>query len=264
VERACQLVCLRLASADHTSSLGAFSTIPIWVLAILGVPARERDVYAYLAVWRQVGFYLGISPSILRDGFSTPARADKFLASSIIHHFTPISGDATLTAPTLPILRALANRPPTHTSFEYNCALARHLIGPGLADHLHIPPTSLRTAVRMHAALALQALPVRFGRVWSRAGWHAARRFYVREALVVVVQTNLGMRRTAFRPREPDGVDLNPDVLKRERVLGNPAGASRVYRAMYTSFAEMAAVMAFGAGAMLWLSYMLVQVLVRW
>ncbi|KAI0031601.1 hypothetical protein K488DRAFT_9880, partial [Vararia minispora EC-137] len=186
---------------DMSGTLAAFSTVPIWSLAILGVPATEREAYAYLAVWRQIGFYLGVSPAILRAHFTSPYRADKFLASAIIHLFTPVAGDMTLAAPTLPILRALANRSPTYTSFEYNCAIARYLIGPELADYLHIPPTSTTMALRLRTVIALQALPVYFGRIYPRQGWHAARHFYIHEALVAVTQANLGMRRTMFRPR---------------------------------------------------------------
>ena len=191
---------------------------------------------AYLAVWRQVGFYMGVSPDILRRHFITLERADKFLLSAAIHLFSPRPGYQHLVPPTLPILRSLADRPHTRTSYQYNCALARHLIGPTLSDHLRIPETTRTTYLQMRFSLGIQALPCLFARIYPRRGWLIARRAALREALVAVVEgSGLGLRRTAFRPRHPGASDLDPQVCERERIdvkAGTGAAIVRSFRAV--------------------------------
>jgi len=118
-------------------------------------------------------------------------------------------------------------------------------------------------AIRLQFLIAMQALPIRFGRWYPREGWHVDRRWYVREALVAVVQAHLGMRRTSFRPRKAGAVDLDPKVHESERIQGNTTGKYAIYRVMYTVLAEMTFVLIVGIVAMLWVSWILGVSLIR-
>ncbi|VDB87859.1 unnamed protein product [Peniophora sp. CBMAI 1063] len=244
---------------DMSGTLAAFSTVPIWCLERLGFNIPYASKSAYLAVWRQVGFYMGISPDILRSHFMTPAQADKFPPSVVIHLFSPHPELQHLVPPTLPILRALADRPHTRTSYQYNCALARHLIGPTLSDHLSIPRTTLPVYLRMRLSLAVQALPCHFARVYPRRGWLLARRAALREALVAVVEgSGLGMRRTAFRPRQPGASDLDPGVREQERIeakMGTGAAIVRSFRAVWVEMAAVLVIAGLLVSSVLWRLY---------
>ena len=140
-------------------SLAAFSTIPIWCLHRLHVHPQDVQVRAYLALWRHVGFYLGVDTSILQRHFSSPGTAGKFIATTAMHLFSSDHPSEAADAPTVPILYTASNRAPMYNTFEYNCALTRHLLGPSLSDRVGLPPTSLRMSVRLHAALLLQYAP---------------------------------------------------------------------------------------------------------
>ncbi|THH20319.1 hypothetical protein EW146_g1009 [Bondarzewia mesenterica] len=221
---------------DMSATLAAFSTIPLWCLSRFHLPPSSEQARAYLALWRHVGYYMGVSPAILRRYFATSFTADKFIASTAIHLFSPDLTEnfaPTLTPPTLPILRAMSNRPLLRTTFAYNCALARHLLGSDLSSHLGIPMTSFCTLIMMHVSLFIQCIPVLFARYYPRRGWVDKRRGVVNEGLVRVVRWNIGMRRTAYRPRsgysgeevEDDGGKLGEGVIEAESVVPDPDGA---------------------------------------
>ncbi|TFY82912.1 hypothetical protein EWM64_g1096 [Hericium alpestre] len=190
---------------------------------------------AYLALWRHIGFYLGVSPAILRRYFCSPSTADKFLASTAVHLFSVSPSETALTPPTLPILRATSNRPPLRTTFAYNCALASFLLGPELSSHLGIPPTDLVSHVKLQLVLIGQRIPVYFARYYPRKGWVRKRRAMVKEGLVRMTRWNMGMRRTTFRPRTEStvgrggerqrGGDIGDGVEEAEKVIPDPEGA---------------------------------------
>ncbi|KAJ7573888.1 hypothetical protein C8J56DRAFT_803728, partial [Mycena floridula] len=51
------------------SSLASFSTIPLWALSRLGITSDRKSLNAFIALWRHVGFYLGVDPAILSQYF---------------------------------------------------------------------------------------------------------------------------------------------------------------------------------------------------
>ena len=167
-------------------------------------------------MWRYVGFYLGISPTILTRYFSTISTADKFLASTVIDLFSEDEPLNISLMPTIPILKAVSNRPPTNTSFEYNCAVTRYLLGPELAAHLGIPPTSFQTSLLVHATILFYQLPLWFALWYPRKGWAVKRREVLSEIMARSVRWNLGMRRPHFRPRtdvsDTSGLGLGGDL----------------------------------------------------
>ncbi|OBZ78280.1 hypothetical protein A0H81_02676 [Grifola frondosa] len=231
---------------EMSATLASFSTVPIWCLNRLQMPPTATSASAYLSLWKHVGFYLGVSPDILRRYFSNLHTADKFLASMALHLFSTDDDPITVAAyaPTIPILRATANRPPAYMSFEDNCALTRHLLGPALASHLGIQPTALRARIWMHASLLIQRMPQWFSTWYPRRGWIRKRREVLREGIARSLRWNLGMRRTSFRPRTDLGVCMSAashsaddvggalavGVKEAEGVLPDPAGAKVLVR----------------------------------
>ncbi|KAJ8468478.1 hypothetical protein ONZ51_g9608 [Trametes cubensis] len=275
-----------ISQEDMAATLAAFSTIPIWCLHRLNLPPSPAQASAYLALWRHVGFYLGVSPSILLRYFSNTGTTDKFLATAALHLFsddtcgpginnnisptlspsTPNRTAMSLRRPTIPILVAVSNRPPLNTSLEYNIALTTHLLGPSLSARLGLPPTSLRTRLRVHAFLFMQRLPHYFAQLYQRKGWHEKRRALYREGLARSVWWNLGRRQTTFRPRtavedggrQSDraiGGELPSRVTDEESVNLDPARAqvltkmwSEVWREMIVvsvTFATFAALLSY-------------------
>ncbi|KAJ7573885.1 hypothetical protein C8J56DRAFT_502233 [Mycena floridula] len=53
----------------YKSSLASFSTIPLWALSRLGITSDRKSLNAFIALWRHVGFYLGVDPAILSQYF---------------------------------------------------------------------------------------------------------------------------------------------------------------------------------------------------
>lgn len=237
------------------------------------MPPSSARTSAYLALWRHVGFYLGVSPTILLRHFHSPHTADKFLATAALHLFSDAAsppGEGSLRAlchgPTIPILVAVSDRAPLHNSIMYNIALTSHFLGPALATHLGLPPAPLRVRIRMHALLFLQRAEVMFG-VWcARAAWRAKRRAVLREGMARSVRWNLGQRRTTFRPRtgvqEGDaggGGELAAGVGKEEAMERDPARAKVLGRMWREVWVEMVAVCAVVGGSGLVLVYMVLR-----
>lgn len=204
---------------------------------------------SFIAAWRHIGFYLGVDPVILRKHFASPHVATKFLASTIVHLLTidsPRPGFPRPSFPTIPILLATSDRPPVPRSFEHNCALTRHVLGPSLSNHLGIPQTLLKVELRLLLRLAIAQIPVLFSCVYPRRGWSRKRAALTREALARMVRFQLGMRRTTFRART-EGGEVGEGILSVEAVKADPAGARKLVKEYKGLMMEMAGVMAGGA-----------------
>ncbi|KAI0747158.1 hypothetical protein C8Q80DRAFT_1220314 [Daedaleopsis nitida] len=263
-----------ISQEETAATLAAFSTIPIWCLRRLHLPPSAAKARAYLALWRHVGFYMGVAPSILLRYFTTLNAADKFIATAALNLFlegspasqasarSPSDPAPLLKGPTLPILVAVSRRPPLNTSLVYNVALTTHLLGRPLARHLGLPPSGWWMLAKMHAFLLVQRVPHYFARWYPRAGWLEKRRAVLREGMVRTVRWNLGMRRTAFRPRtgidevgagngetrggpgdsEREGGQLAPGVAEEEGVRPDPARARLLTRQWKEVLYEMVGV----------------------
>ncbi|KAH9840655.1 uncharacterized protein C8Q71DRAFT_794797 [Rhodofomes roseus] len=180
---------------DLSGTLTAFSTLPIWCLHRLHVHPTDEYIRAYLALWRQVGFYLGVDPSIILRHFSAPITADKFVGTTAMHLFS-------------------TNNPSD------------------AADPDGLPPASLRMAIRMHAALLLQRIPHWVTHYYPRKGWTVKRRAVLKEGIARSVWWSIGMRRASFRPRtdvknHADAARIAPGVKEAEAVQPDIADAQR-------------------------------------
>ncbi|KAA1478715.1 hypothetical protein DENSPDRAFT_695692 [Dentipellis sp. KUC8613] len=251
---------------DMSATLGAFSTIPLWCLARFNLLASPEQASAYVALWRHIGFYLGVSPAILRKYFATPQTSSKYLASAAIHLFSAqpsITSSMELLPPTLPILHAMSDRPPLRTTFAFNSALARFLLGPSLSSHLGIPQTKLTMYLKLHAALIGQRVPLWFLRWYPRQAWVAKRRAVIREGLVRITYWNLGMRKTSFRPRteysgvgKEEGGDIAAGSEEEAKIVFDAESGKMLVRNMREVWAEMVTVLisvSVGAAYILWI-----------
>ncbi|KAG8692666.1 hypothetical protein FRC09_011046 [Ceratobasidium sp. 395] len=213
---------------DLAATLASFSIAPLWCLSRQGYYPSLSEQEDFLALWRHIGFYMGVEPAILSQHFSTIPIGEKFLASVVVHLLeSPIiqpeghkPSSAPLPPPTMPILRAISDRPPFPSTLEQNCALTRFLIGDSLADHLEVPRTSATQYARLRTRLLITRLPYLFGKLYKIRNWEARRIRLSREGLSRMVRWQLGFRRTAFRPRQEDG-DIAEGVEEAEAVTPN-------------------------------------------
>ena len=116
------------------TALASFSVLPVWSLHTLGIPLDMVEVEAYIAHWKEIGFYMGIRPTLLDHHFASYLTADHFARSTILHHFT----DPDILQPTI-LLRALAFQPPLYKSAGAHFELSHLLMGSDHAHSMHIP-----------------------------------------------------------------------------------------------------------------------------
>lgn len=186
-----------------------------------------------------------------------------------MHLFTTDDSSEAADAPTIPILYTASNRAPMYNTFEYNCALTRHILGPSLSDRVGLPPTSLRMSFRLHAALFLQRIPHWLTQYYPRQAWIIKRRVVLREGIARSVWWNLGRRRVLFRPRTDvkhggggAGGEMAVGVKEAETVQLDSESARSLVRRWREVMAEMVAVLV-GAGiialATAWTSFLVVR-----
>jgi hypothetical protein len=193
---------------DMAATLASFAVAPVRCLRTMGLPLTDYESEAYLALWRHLGYYLGIPSDILNTHFGKWSAADAFLDSAVLHLFTfPEDPAVAARLPTIPVLRAVAakgglgaaTRPVTSqdTQLGYHLALSRSLLGVELGSALGLPTPSWSDAFRVRGTFLAMAGPIWFGRLW-RLGWEERRSECIRRALPRVVAWTLGRRRTTF------------------------------------------------------------------
>ncbi|KZV94658.1 hypothetical protein EXIGLDRAFT_672908 [Exidia glandulosa HHB12029] len=238
-----------LNQQDMLATLASFSVVPIWTLIRVSpspLPFQPSDAEreAYIAMWRHIGYYMGISPDLLRKHFSSYDAAAKLLATAGLSALLPESPDSSPAwdAPTMPLLRAIANRPPLRSTLEYHCAVSRFLLDDPLADHLCIYSTTLTSRIKLLFGLGAILSITWFGRVWPRRGWKMERIRILRHVLPRVVRNQLGMRRTHFRPRDAQAMSDSP--VQDEQCEPDFVGGAQIQRAWSRLVWEMVAVCA--------------------
>ena len=202
---------------DLAHTLAAFSFVPLHSLPELGLGFTKGQADATIAFWRHVGFVLGLDSHILRRHFADWESAEMFGATcgqvlllELGESSTPDPEPATI-----PMLAALDGM--LESPLSDRLGICRYLIGDNLSSILRLPATPLRTAVRIRWVFALAAIPVWFGRVYTRR-WEEERGRLTVEGLGRMVRWKMGMRRTAFRPRSEKG-ELVEGVREREGVV---------------------------------------------
>ncbi|KAG7098862.1 hypothetical protein E1B28_000765 [Marasmius oreades] len=142
----------------------------------------------------------------------------------------------------MPILIATAGRPPLYHTPEWNCAVAHRLLGHDLATYLKIPEPLWSMRIRVWAVLVSEAIPVHFGRLYGRIiryGWLEKRRSVYAIVMPMVLRTNLGMRRTKFRP----GGDVSPLRWEDESIVPDRDGARKARKMFREVILEMVCVL---------------------
>ncbi|KAL0576428.1 hypothetical protein V5O48_005564 [Marasmius crinis-equi] len=242
-----------ISQEDMSATLAGFSTIPLWTLTALGLTASSQDAEAFLALWRHVGFYMGVSPDILRRHWKSAPVADQFLSSMLVHVFAPLNPEdkELFTGPTMPILIAAANRPPGYNSLEWNCAVTHRLLGHELATYLKVPEPTWDAKLKLRVMFLIQAVPVYFTRVYGahlRRGWLEKKRWAYAVSIALTLRRGLGNRRTKFRPGGHDG-KLDKLQWEDEGVAEDKAVSRKANQAFYEVVGEMAAVLLGCGGA---------------
>ena len=235
--------------------------MPLVGLAKLGLIPPSDEAQAYLAVWRHVGFYFGVKGDILARFFHSVEASESFLMSMVIHEFTPDEqhDPQAQLSPTLPILHAVSDRD-MGASYEYNCTAARYFLGQELADRLEVPSAPLKESIVFSISLTFQGLLVRFGRVYGtlRPGWLERRRRVMSIGMPRVVRSQLGMRRTKYRPVAIDGNNsrgLDSKSLDDESVAPDYAGGkllAKIWRDVIVEMGVVSAVVLFIPVALVW------------
>jgi hypothetical protein len=164
----------------------------------MGITLTPAEELAYLAVWRHIGYYLGISPTRLERYYSNVSSASKLFASNTMHLFnTDWSKEDYRTTSTYRLLSAVANRPPQYLPVDHALAMSRILLGNGLANRLAIPKSPLWRVVRIRSFFYLEKYLDFFGKHYL-ARWEVDRVEMTRMLLLMVVCWQLGVRRTKF------------------------------------------------------------------
>ena len=92
------------------------------------------EVEAYIAHWKEIGFYMGIRTTLLDRHFASYVTADQFARSTVLHHFI----DPDIFQPTI-LLRALAFQPPFHKPAGAHFEFSHLFMGSEHAHNMHIP-----------------------------------------------------------------------------------------------------------------------------
>lgn len=191
---------------DLAATLGGFCLAPLWCQKRLGIRLSPQEELAFLATWRHIGYYLGISPHLLQTYFNTAGKANashahRFFACVAFHLFTPSIPKNPRATPTYTILHAVAHRPPNDKTTGFHCELSRFLLGPGLANQLAIPRGTWADwlAVQQHGWTSW--LTASFSAVY-RPQWEVQRQNLFRRVMYLIVCWQLGERRSTFTYKE--------------------------------------------------------------
>ncbi|GAA5828371.1 hypothetical protein JCM11251_006217 [Rhodosporidiobolus azoricus] len=196
--------------ADLVVVLGAFMIAPIWTIRRMGVHISQREIDAYQACWRHVGYYLGISPTLLTRVYTSHFSSSETFFASLAYSIFPTGPPPSdpLKTPQYKILSAVCDRPPRGQPITHHIALCRLALGPKLADQLALPQSSMRDGLRADLEVWIGWSLVFFGSTYARLGgsrgrnWEARRQRWFRRVLELLVIWQLGERRTVYAWRE--------------------------------------------------------------
>uniref|UniRef100_V5E3X5 ER-bound oxygenase mpaB/mpaB'/Rubber oxygenase catalytic domain-containing protein n=2 Tax=Kalmanozyma brasiliensis (strain GHG001) TaxID=1365824 RepID=V5E3X5_KALBG len=201
---------------DLLGTLCAFSTAPLAMLQRIGVQPTAQERKDYIALWRHVGFYMGIEPALLRRVFGDAYTADRTLWCTILHLFSQVeilgsqsneSGSESgprMHGPTIPVLIACAGRPPFYTPLSAHIGISRRLLGKSLADSLSLPASSPRREVLTDIAFLGMQVPILFGTFYPRRKWEKRKLELSRPLMRRLIDWSFGNKRTRFEmPSHP-------------------------------------------------------------
>lgn len=203
---------------DLLGTLCAFSAAPLAMLQRLGISPTVQERKDYIALWRHVGFYMGIEPALLRCAFRDPYAADRTLWCTVLHLFSNVeivdglqseqpggSGSGPrFQGPTIPVLIACADRAPFHTPLSAHVGISRRLLGQSLADSLALPASSATREVLTDIGFMGMRIPILFGSMYPRRSWERRKLQLARPLLRRLIVFSFGNKRTKFElPAQP-------------------------------------------------------------
>ncbi|GAA6034397.1 hypothetical protein JCM8097_002705 [Rhodosporidiobolus ruineniae] len=229
-----------ISQADLVVVLGAFCITPLWTLRRMGIHISPREEAAYLACWRHIGYYLGISPSLLEQVYGGSFETAETRFASLTYTIFPTGPPPSSfsSTPQYKILSAVCDRPPRGQPLSHHIALCRLCLGPRFADQLALPPSSLystlKADIEVWTGWALLAFGSAYARVAGTRGrsWEEKRQRWFRRVFELLVVWQLGERRTVFAWREAErhheklekhegeepGLEFGPHIGKQVRV----------------------------------------------
>lgn len=224
-----------ISQEDYSSTLTAFATAPLIALLKVGITPTAQDCEDYTALWKVIGYYLGIDEDILEHHFSSWHQSTRILGSVIANVFAgesdppppsyfplerlvpkqdrvihvtqkSVNPDPWTSPSTLPVIFSVCNRWPSPFTLLDHCAAARNLMGPSLADWLSVPRTSWMEWLKLHIGFAIGNIPPKFAQIY-RSEWDARRRRAMQNSVEAAIIMTLGDRITKFRPRQLDAFE---------------------------------------------------------
>ncbi|KAI5360183.1 putative ER-bound oxygenase mpaB/mpaB'/Rubber oxygenase, catalytic domain, rubber oxygenase Lcp [Septoria linicola] len=186
-------------------TLASFSGAPMLNVIKVGITPTAQECEDYVALWKVIGYYIGIDRDILEAHMSSWHQCTRLTASAIVNIFADesdpppavhfpmdkalvpksaqivhppqrtTSGDLWTTPATLAVLFSVVGRWPSPFDFQDQVAASRRLMGDTLADWLSVPRTPLIKWVLLHVGFIVVNIPATFGQYY-RAGWDRKRR----------------------------------------------------------------------------------------
>lgn len=176
---------------DLLATLTSFSIAPLYTLQRMGISPSPQERKDYVALWRHVGFYMGIEPHLLQRVFRDVDSAERFFCCVASHHFLGVTQFKRLPSPppisthfgrdleevkrfdfdkgpALPLLYSVARRPPGNMNFSMLCCMSRYLLGNALANAVSLPSITRRQYFGIRLRLFVLAYPPLFARYYPR------------------------------------------------------------------------------------------------
>lgn len=176
---------------DLLATLTSFSIAPLYTLQRMGICPSDQERKDYIALWRHIGFYMGIEPHLLERVFRDVNSAERFFCCVASHHFLAVTKFKYTNqppsissyfgkdldevkrfdfnqGPALPLLYSVAKRPPGHMSFSTLCNMSRFLLGDALANAVSLPAMTRRQYIGVRIRLFILAYPPLFARYYPR------------------------------------------------------------------------------------------------
>ncbi|GAA5975680.1 hypothetical protein JCM5350_002690 [Sporobolomyces pararoseus] len=239
--------------ADLLAVLGAFAIGPVWSMTRNGFSMSPREKSAYQVAWRHVGYYLGISPSLLLRYYGRTFETTESSFASLAYAVFP-SGEPPkdpYKTPQYKILSSVSGRPPRGKRVEHHLELCRLCVGPSLAEQLALPRGEWKDVWTVETERLMGWGLMTFGELYSRFGgkrgqdWEARRRDWFRWVVKLLVVWQLGERRTvsAWREEGKHGEKLGLEEGEEADLQMGPAVGKRVKSEWKSLLIEMGLVL---------------------
>jgi hypothetical protein len=124
---------LPINQEDMMATLLSFSVNVLESIENVGCALSERDKYAYLHLWRVIGYYIGVKEDF--NPCISIHKASGALESIVLHLLHPNRRSQEVANH---VLSSVTNRPPLKWTFSRHSQAARMLLGKPLADALAI------------------------------------------------------------------------------------------------------------------------------